>query len=93
MSREQTLRTLAGFIAEVLDDELDDDLDIDEDTSFSDDLELESIEFVALAELVQSHYGDHVDFVGWISNLELDAIIGLSVGDVVDFIERSVEAG
>ena len=55
-------------------------------TSFNGDLELESIEFVALAERLQQHYGAQVDFVGWISAKELDAIIGLTVGELVEFI-------
>jgi acyl carrier protein len=58
------------------------------ETSFGEDLELESIEFVALAERIQNEYGQSVDFVGWLSDKELEAIIALKVGDVVDFIVR-----
>ena len=50
------------------------------DTSFAEDLELESIEFVALAEVLQELYGERVDFVAWISKLELDEIIQLTWG-------------
>lgn len=57
-------------------------------TSFNDDLELESIEFVALAEKLQAHYGRSVDFAGWLSSMELDRIIALSVGELVEFIVR-----
>ena len=53
-----------------------------------DDLELESIEFVALAEALQNRYGAQVDFVSWISQKELDEIIDLTVGDVVQFISE-----
>ena len=56
------------------------------DTSFNADLELESIEFVALAEKLQHRYGERIDFVGWISNKSLDDIIALTVGDLVRFI-------
>jgi acyl carrier protein len=55
-------------------------------TSFNADLELESIEFVALAEKLQQRYGAEVDFVGWISTKELDQIIALTVGELVEFI-------
>jgi len=55
-------------------------------TTFNTDLELESIEFVALAEKLQQHYGASVDFVGWISTKELDQIIALTVGELVEFI-------
>ena len=58
------------------------------ETSFEKDLELESIEFVALAEKLQERYGKSVDFVGWLSSKELDEIIGLTVGELVEFIVR-----
>ena len=84
--RATVLSTVAGFISEVVGDELDLDEPIAMETSFNGDLELESIEFVALAEMLQGHYGEGVDFVGWLSNKELDEIIALTVGDLVEFI-------
>jgi acyl carrier protein len=56
------------------------------DTSFNDDLELESIEFVALAEELTNRYGEQVDFVGWIADMELDALVTMTVGELVDFV-------
>ena len=58
------------------------------DTSFADHLEMESIEFVALAEELQTVYGDQLDFVAWLSSKDLDQIINLTVGDVVEFISE-----
>jgi acyl carrier protein len=55
-------------------------------TSFATDLELESIEIVALSEKLQERYGDRVDFVGWLSGMEIDEIISLRVGQLVEFI-------
>ncbi len=86
--RSQTLATLTRLLKEVLADEWDDTFAVDMDTSFADDLELESIEFVALAELIQGEFGADIDFVTWLSDLEFDRIIALTVGDVVGFIER-----
>ena len=63
------------------------DLGLELDASFSDDLELESLEFVQLGEKLQELYGGRVDFVAWFSDLDVDAIIDLTVGDVVQFIE------
>ena len=85
---EDILDTLSGFLKEVIGEDWVDDVKIGMETSFSDDLELESIEFVDLAERVQAHYGKQVDFVAWLSDLELDALIALKVGEVVEFIER-----
>lgn len=86
--RDEILDIVAGFIREVIGEDWADEVDISLETSFSGDLELESIEFVALAEKMQAHYGEPVDFVGWLSDKELDAIIGLSVGEVVEFIAQ-----
>ncbi len=61
-------------------------IDIDLDTSFDEDLEVESIEFVALAEQLELRYGDRVDFIGWMAGMELDEIIELTVGQLVAFI-------
>jgi acyl carrier protein len=58
------------------------------ETSFAKDLELESIEFVALAEKLQERYGKGVDFVGWLSGKVLDEIIGLTVRELVEFVVR-----
>lgn len=82
---EPVLATVSELIEEVLGDELILD-EITMETSFSDDLELESIEFVALSERLQEHYGDRVDFVAWLSDMELPQIIGLTVGELVDHI-------
>ncbi len=84
----EILADLRTFLVEVIGEAWAHDVTIDVDTSFSDDLELESIEFVALAEKIQAHYGARVDFVSWLSNLELDAILALRVGDVVEYIAR-----
>jgi acyl carrier protein len=64
-------------------------LDIELETSFDADLELESLEFVAMAERLLQHYGEQVDFVAWLATMELDEIIGLTVGDLVTFIDAS----
>lgn len=87
-TREEVLATVARLIAEVVGEEWMEDRAITLETSFEKDLELESIEFVALAEKLQERYGKGVDFVGWLSSKELDEIIGLTVGELVEFIVR-----
>ena len=86
--RREILETVARLVREVIGDEEGLVAEITEATSFSTDLELESIEFVALAEKIQLAYGARVDFVGWLSQKELDAIIGLRVGDLVELIDQ-----
>jgi acyl carrier protein len=57
------------------------------------DLGMESIELLALAELLRSRYGDAVDLPAFVAGLDIDRIIGLSVGDVVEFVAARRAAG
>ena len=84
--------TLVRMIREIIGEDWELDHRIGAATSFNTDLEMESIEFVALAEKLKSHYGEQVDFVGWFSRKELDEIIELRVGDVAGYIEGCISA-
>ncbi|MEV7468277.1 phosphopantetheine-binding protein [Streptomyces kronopolitis] len=61
-------------------------------TTFNDDLALESIEFVALAELLQERYGSVVDFLGFLAEKDIDQILAMSVGELAVHVDR-VTAG
>lgn len=80
----EILRTVEELLIEVVGDELTLTGPITLATSFNADLELESIEFVALAEKLQQHYA--IDFVAWISGKQLDEIIQLTVGQLVEYV-------
>ena len=83
------LEVVQDMLVDVIGPEYLIDLSIGLDTSFDEDLELESLEFVALAERLLQHYGGQVDFVAWLATMELDEIISLGVGDLVAFIVTS----
>jgi acyl carrier protein len=83
---EEIMETVGRMVTEIIGEDYLMDIPITAETSFSDDLEMESIEFVALAERLSDHYGDTVDFVGWMAEMELEEIIALTVGQLVDFI-------
>jgi acyl carrier protein len=85
--QQEILADVAEMIREIVAEDWVRDLEIGMETSFATDLELESIEIVALSEKLQEHYGDRVDFVGWLSGMEIDEIISLRVGQLVEFIE------
>jgi len=85
---EEVLATVSGFIREVIGQEWAKDVAITMQTSFNTDLELESIEFVSLAERLYNHYGGRVKFAEWLAEMELDQIIALKVGHLVEFIVR-----
>ena len=65
-------------------------VDVEPDASLAEDIELESIEFVTLAEKISERYGDTVDLIDWLAAKELDDLIALTVGEVVTFL---VDAG
>jgi acyl carrier protein len=65
--------------------------EISMDTTFGRDLELESIEFVALADRLRTELGDRVDFVEFLADKNVDEIVSLTVGDVVRYVATRVE--
>ncbi|MGG8408789.1 acyl carrier protein [Streptomyces sp. 12297] len=61
-------------------------------TTFNEDLALESIEFVALAEQLHERYGSRVDLMGFLAEKDMEAILAMSVGELVDHIARITRA-
>ncbi|MGH3826950.1 MAG: acyl carrier protein [Pseudonocardiaceae bacterium] len=81
------LRELSGMLREVLGEyELGADSEITAATTFFGDLELESIDLVVLAGHLEARYGSRVNIAEFIATLELDEIIGLTVGRLVDYV-------
>ena len=92
MDAETILADITRMLGEVIGEDYLFDVSVTMDTAFSGDLELESIEFVALAGLMKEHYGAAVDFVGFLADMTLHQIIALRVGQVVDHIQGCLEA-
>jgi acyl carrier protein len=63
------------------------------DTTFGSDLELESIEFVALADRLRTEFGNRVNFVAFLSEKNVDDMVSLTVGDVVRYVAKCVREG
>jgi acyl carrier protein len=82
----QLLDHLRDDLAEVMGDDVLLAVDITPDTRLDDDLALESIEFVALGEILRERYGDRVDFAAFIAGMELDEIMSLTVGRLLAYI-------
>jgi acyl carrier protein len=87
---DEVLNTVRSIIQEVVGDDYEMLGPIDLTTSFNNDLELESIELVAMAEKLQERYGEKVNFVDWMSKKSLDEMVGLTVGELVAFIVKSL---
>ena len=87
---DEVLQSVARIIREVIGEDWAEDVAIEMQTSFAKDLELESIEFVVLAERLKAKYGRSVDFAGWLATMELEQILALRVGQLVELIERCI---
>jgi acyl carrier protein len=83
---ESVLADLEAILLDVIGEDFLLDEPLTMETSFDADLQLESIEFVALAEKLLERYGEQVDFVNWLAGMDLDQIIALTVGQLVDFV-------
>jgi acyl carrier protein len=84
------LETISRLVGEVIGTDLVEP--ITAQTSLGQDLELESIELVALAEKIQAEYGERVNFAEWLSGKELDELIQMKVGDLVDYIQSCLSS-
>ena len=87
MSDVDVLDEVVRMIAEVVGEDVLLDMEVTPDTTFSDDLGLESIEFVALADKLRARYGDRVDLVAFLGDMDIDQIMAMTVGQLVDHIE------
>ena len=80
------LAELTGMLVEVIGEDFLVDVEVTEETTFNEDLALESIEFVALAEKLQEQYGARVDFPAFLAGLEIEEIMALKVGQLVTYV-------
>ena len=75
-----------------------DEIEIEMESRFQDELELESIEMIALGDAVKIYYSAidvdgaqlDVDFAAWLSQLSIEQLMELSVGDLVRWLHSSL---
>lgn len=84
------LAEIRTLVVEVIGEDYVSELDIERDTRFRDDLDVESIEFVALGEVLRARYGEGIRLARWIGDMEVDEIIAMTVGQLVDHIVASL---
>lgn len=83
--KEKLFGELKQFISDIIGADVVEELDITRESNFSRDLEMDSIEIVAFAEKMKVRY-DGIDFTGWLSGMDLDRLINLSLDDIINFI-------
>lgn len=86
LNHEELFTLLKGFITEVIGAEFVEEMDITSDSSFTKDLEMDSIEIVSFSEKIKAHFGDQIDFTGWLSSMDLDELINLDLRMIINYI-------
>jgi len=86
-SEAAVLAAVRSALREIVRDDWIETIPIEMTTSFAHDLELESIEFVALAERLSNVFAG-VNFAAWLAGMELHQILALTVGDLVRYIRE-----
>ena len=91
-SESEVFDEVVRMLTEVIGEDFLLDVEITRDTKFSEDLAVESVEFVALGEKLQQRYGDRVNFVAFVADMEIDEIMAMTVGRLVSHIEQCLAA-
>lgn len=86
MNHDELFTLLKGFITEVIGAEFVEEMDITPESSFTRDLEMDSIEIVSFSEKIKAHFGDQIDFTGWLSSMDLDQLINLDLSMIINYI-------
>ncbi|CAH0290634.1 phosphopantetheine-binding protein [Chryseobacterium sp. WG14] len=86
LNHEELFTLLKGFITEVIGAEFVEEMDITPESSFTRDLEMDSIEIVSFSEKIKAHFGDQIDFTGWLSSMDLDQLINLDLSMIINYI-------
>lgn len=89
--KEVIFDQLKQFVSEIIGEDVVEELNVASNSIFTKDLEMSSIEIVTFIEKVNNYYGKSVDFSSWLYSMELDTLINLSLGAVVDYILESTE--
>ncbi len=87
-AREQLLTEMIALLRKVTGEDSQWADEITSSTQLERDLFLDSLEMAALCELAREAYGDDVDLGAFVSGLDIDQIIGLTVGDLVARVAR-----
>ena len=88
---DTVLADLTGMLRTVLAEYGDDDVVITRSTTVNRDLELESIDLVTLAGLLEERYGQRVNLAEFLAGMDFDEIIELTVGRLVEHVVWSLK--
>ncbi|MFD9889288.1 acyl carrier protein [Amycolatopsis sp. NPDC059027] len=78
--------TVAELLGELVGDAEVLGIEITPETTFHEDLQLESIDLVTFASILAEYYGEDVNLAEFLAEKDLDDVIGLRVGDIADYV-------
>lgn len=68
------------------------DIEITPDTTFLEELQLESIDLVTFTGILAEHYGADVNLAEYLAQKDLDEVIELRVGDIAAYVATQLAA-
>ena len=86
LAERSVLAELTGLLAEVTGEDERWAAGVTPASRLEGDLRLESVELAALSDLLARTYGEQVDVAAFVAELDIDQIIGLTVGDLVRYV-------
>ena len=89
VDEQALLAEVRRMILEVREEE-EGEVEVELSSEFQRDLELESIELIALGDLLRARYGQDLDVSGWLTQLTLDDLATLKVGDLVSWLAATL---
>jgi acyl carrier protein len=87
---DMTVAGMVGALAAATGDESLLSAGISTATRLEADLWLDSLDLTALCAVLRDRYGTAVDLAGYIVGLDIDELIGLTVGDMVAYVNRCI---
>lgn len=88
LNNNEIFDLMKQFITEVIGEEFVEEMDITPKSSFTKDLEMDSIEIVSFSEKIKTHFGEQIDFTGWLSAMDLDQLINLNLEMIINYIHE-----
>ena len=85
ITKEQAVQEIRAAIHQVVGQEWAAEMEISADTSLSEGIELDSIEISKVIEIMLKKFPD-ADFESWFARMNMEKIVGLTVGDIAEFI-------
>lgn len=85
-SDEAIFKELKQYIADIIGEDVVEQIGVTPQSIFTKDLEMDSIEIVSFAEKVKANYGRETEFITWLSSMEFQDLLNLTVGQVAEYI-------